>query len=303
VICIGAVAWHGHSPQPEIHNAIRTEKVGPSLTVAGLETAELQKKLVVAQESLDETRTRADEDEKHLVKLGNAKDLLLAQVAQLEQKNQSISDSMALAAQQRDELQKQLDDSSRSLEQTREDLNHAREDRTASMLRLAGLERQVDTLRSMAGAAIGDTPSDEQLLTKDRDIRELMGARQLYIADVFDIQHDGQPSKPFGRVFYTKGKSLIFYAFDLQTQPGSVDAKAFQAWGRRDVPSAKPVSLGIFYLDSEQNRRWIVKTTDSNVLAKINAVFVTVEPRGGSPQPTGKPFLEAYLHTLPPNHP
>jgi len=37
--------------------------------------------------------------------------------------------------------------------------------------------------------------------------------------------------------------------------------------------------------------------------ASVNAVFVTVEPKGGSAKPTGKPFLEAYLHSLPPNHP
>jgi anti-sigma-K factor RskA len=39
------------------------------------------------------------------------------------------------------------------------------------------------------------------------------------------------------------------------------------------------------------------------VLAQIKAVFVTVEPKGGSAKPTGKPVLEAYLHSLPPNHP
>jgi hypothetical protein len=35
--------------------------------------------------------------------------------------------------------------------------------------------------------------TDEQFLAKDRDIRELMGARQLYIADVLDVQHDARP--------------------------------------------------------------------------------------------------------------
>jgi anti-sigma-K factor RskA len=61
--------------------------------------------------------------------------------------------------------------------------------------------------------------------------------------------------------------------------------------------------LGIFYLDNEKNRRWVVKADNPDLLARINAVFVTVEPRGGSEKPTGKPFLEAYLHSLSPNHP
>jgi anti-sigma-K factor RskA len=47
----------------------------------------------------------------------------------------------------------------------------------------------------------------------------------------------------------------------------------------------------------------MLKTDDPDVLAQINAVIVTVEPKGGSTKPTGKPLLEAYLHSLPPNHP
>jgi len=94
-----------------------------------------------------------------------------------------------------------------------------------------------------------------------------------------------------------------FYAFDLEKQPGYRETKAFQAWGKPDRSSAKPISLGIFYMDNEQNRRWVVKSDNPELLAQINAVFVTVEPHGGSTKPTGKPFLEAYLHSLPPNHP
>ena len=35
---------------------------------------------------------------------------------------------------------------------------------------------------------------------------------------------------------------------------------------------------------------------------EIDAVFVTVEPKGGSAKPTGKPLLYASLH-IDPNHP
>src|SRR6266849_1876419 len=54
----------------------------------------------------------------------------------------------------------------------------------------------------------------QELLAHDRDIRELMGARDLYMADVHDVSGKGT-DKTYGRVFYTKGKRLIFYAFDL----------------------------------------------------------------------------------------
>ena len=41
---------------------------------------------------------------------------------------------------------------------------------------------------------------------------------------------------------------------------------------------------------------------DPQKLDEIDAVFVTVEPNGGSPNPSGKPFLFAYLKVNP-NHP
>ena len=37
-------------------------------------------------------------------------------------------------------------------------------------------------------------------------------------------------------------------------------------------------------------------------IAQIDAVFVTVEPEGGSTKPSGKPMLFTYLR-LEPNHP
>jgi hypothetical protein len=59
-----------------------------------------------------------------------------------------------------------------------------------------------------------------------------MGARDLYIAEVFDVARDGQTQKPYGMVFYTKGKSLIFYAYDLDQQAGLKSASTFQALGQ-----------------------------------------------------------------------
>lgn len=58
----------------------------------------------------------------------------------------------------------------------------------------------------------------------------------------------------------TGGRSLILYAFDLDKQPRYHEAKAFQAWGKPESATGKPVSLGNFYEDSEQNRRQVVKS-------------------------------------------
>lgn len=142
----------------------------------------------------------------------------------------------------------------------------------------------------------------DELLAHDRDIRELMGARDLYIAEVHDVARDGETQKTYGRVFYTKGKSLIFYAFDLGEGNDLKRANAFQAWGRRGPDREQALNLGIFYQDNASKNRWVLKCEDPKTLAQIDAVFVTMEPRGGSHKPSGKSLLFAYLK-LEPNHP
>jgi uncharacterized protein YoxC len=141
----------------------------------------------------------------------------------------------------------------------------------------------------------------QELLAHDRDIRELMGARELYMADVHDVSGKGT-AKTYGRVFYTKGRRLIFYAFDLDAVPGVQNARTFQAWGRRGPDRREARSLGIFYEDNVSKKRWVLKADDPQSLDDIDAVFVTVEPNGGSPHPSGKQLLFAYLRVSP-NHP
>ena len=142
----------------------------------------------------------------------------------------------------------------------------------------------------------------DELLAHDRDIRDLMGARDLYIAEVYDVARTGETQKPYGRVFYTRGKSLIFYAYDLDEQTSMKKASAFQAWGRRGPDRQQAVNLGVFYEDAGAKKRWVLKCDDSKTLAQIDGVFVTVEPHGGSQKPSGKSLLFAYLR-VDPNHP
>jgi chromosome segregation ATPase len=74
---------------------------------------------------------------------------------------------------------------------------------------------------------------DQDLLEHDRDIRELIGARDLYIAEIHDVSGNGETNKTYGRIFYTRGKRLVFYAYDLDAQHSLQQASSFQAWGRR----------------------------------------------------------------------
>jgi hypothetical protein len=193
------------------------------------------------------------------------------------------------------ELQKQLDTETEQRQQaaTRTAALEGKVEELTQVLRER--ERTVDQQQS-------EISKQQELLEHDRDIRELMGARDLYIAEVYDVARTGQTNKTYGRVFYTRGKSLIFYAYDLDQQAGLKNASSFQAWGRRGPDKTQALNLGIFYEDSVGKKRWMLKFDDPKTLDQIDAVFVTVEPNGGSHRPSGKQLLFAYLRVSP-NHP
>jgi hypothetical protein len=208
-------------------------------------------------------------------------------------------------SEQRDNLTRQLQQAELSAQNSMSELAALRAENDRELLHTAALQSKIDELTASNHDQERRLGNDEQYLSSDRDIRELMGARKLYIADVFDVDSGSRTRKPFGRVFYTQNKSLIFYAFDLDHQAGVKNASIFQVWGQKDAElseKARPMNLGILYMDSESNRRWVMRLDDAKQLAEIDAVFVTVEPHGGSPKPTGKPFLYALLRKEA-NHP
>ncbi len=211
------------------------------------------------------------------------------------------SEKTSLAT-ERDAASQKLQEAEASLVDVEKRLDGLREQRASELLRTTTLEARINELSERFKESEETVKQQQGFLRSDRDIRELMGARELYIADVFDVDREGNPRRPFGRVFYTRGKSLIFYAFDLDRQPGVRSASIFQAWGRRGRADNRPLNMGIFYMDNQTNRRWMLRFDSPKLLAQIDAVFVTVEPRGGSQKPSGRPLLFASLRT-PPNHP
>ncbi len=216
--------------------------------------------------------------------------------------NIGLQDQLRSAFLERALIGRKLQESDAALKNTELQFENLRQQRAADLLRSASLQTRIDELSARLKDRDGALDNYEKYLASDRDVRELMGARQLYIADVFDVDAAGEKRKPYGRVFYTKNKSLIFYAFDLDQQPRVKNAATFQAWGRRGVGDNVPLNMGIFYLDSESNKRWVLKFDNPKALSEIDAVFVTVEFHGPSRKPSGKQLLFASLRT-PPNHP
>jgi hypothetical protein len=222
--------------------------------------------------------------------------------ANLEQSVQSDEAEKQRVAEERASLEQKLDAAQASLQKTQSELESARQERSQGGNQDASLQAQIIDLNGQLHDREQTINKQDDLLSHDRDIRDLMGARDLYIAEVYDVGRDGTTQKPCGRVFYTKGKSLVFYAYDLDHQPGFTNAKTFQAWGRRGGDMQQALNLGIFYEDNAAKKRWVVKFDDAKTLEQIDAVFVTVEPNGGSHKPSGKPLLFAYLK-IDPNHP
>jgi Anti-sigma-K factor rskA len=203
--------------------------------------------------------------------------------------------------QERTDLRQRLEAAEAKTHGLKDTLDSLEHQSSTDQQQAAALEAKVTDLTRLLHDREGTLDQQQELLAHDRDIRELMGSRDLYIAEVYDAARDGQTKKPYGRVFFTKGKSLIFYAYDLDQQ---ADAKGstFQAWGRRGSDRQQALNLGVFYEDGASRQRWLLRSDDAKMLAQIDAVFVTVEPNGGSPRPSGKSLLFADLR-IDPYHP
>jgi hypothetical protein len=243
-------------------------------------------------------------------------------IADLRKQIQDLSaamqrrESTALGRQQSAESQQQAELSAAKLEALQKQLDTEQKERTQQATHANELEAKVEELsKQLQDSAVAVTQQKRQLddregtinrqqdlLAHDRDVRELMGARDLYVVEVYDVAGTGETNKPYGRLFYTKGKSLIFYAYDLDQEPGLQNASTFQAWGQRGPDKGRALNLGIFYQDNATNKRWVLKSSDPRTLEQINAVFVTVEPDAHSRKPRGKQVLFAYLR-INPNHP
>jgi hypothetical protein len=268
-----------------------------------------QKSLEAAKRERDAVNAQLAERDKAISELRREITLKSSENAKLKtaQSEQQLalatteSDKNQLAA-ERDRVTQQASADKQALEASEKRLHSLERERSEDVIHAATLETKVAELSRVLTDRERLMEDQQELLAKDRDIRELMGARDLYITEVHDVLRTGETQKAFGRVFYTKGKSLIFYAYDLNDLPGIKQASTIQAWGSRGPDRAQAFKLGMFYEDNVSKKRWVMKFNDKKTLDQIDAVFVTIEPPGGSNKPSGAPLLYAYLNVSA-NHP
>ena len=276
------------SPAPEV------ERVGPPVhATAPLPTAVASK--VATDAELEKARgdyAGAEARSKAL------QEQLQSAAAELE----SFRAQQELASVLRNQLEKKLADADLAMTRAGDDLQSIRQERADDAATVVAQAREIRELSAKLSGQTEALDREAALLTASRDIRDLMGARNLHIVDVLDVDSKGKDRRAFGRVFYTEERSLIFYAFDLGDRAATRRNASFQVWGARGPAQNSARSLGIFYVDDQKQNRWVLKFEDPRILAEIDSVFVTVEPQGGSARPTGRKFLYAYLKANP-NHP
>lgn len=163
------------------------------------------------------------------------------------------------------------------------------------------LRYKIQELTERASLEAADLQRERDLLSKGREIRDIVGARNLHIVDVYDAGAKGHTQRPFARAFYTEGKSLVFYAYDLPAQQSETQL-SYVAWGQKNGKKSSIRNLGMLVNDDQGQRRWSLNFSDPHVLAEIDSVFITVEPTADANQPSGKRMLTAYLNDAV-NHP
>jgi hypothetical protein len=285
-------------------------------TVTGFRIREVQ--LTPALQNLNtqvrnwRDRTVAAEDkEKSLSSLLHQKEV------QRDELQRLLADAQAKYAQSekdRDSYRAQLDTVRSQFEDRGQELEAARNSEADRNKRIAELEAKLHELNQRAEqqeSTIANyknklweetSKANEAQTFDDAQARELFGARDLHIVDVYDIASSGQTRRTYGRVYYVSKKLLIFYAFDLQDKKRNRIAASFQAWGYRQPNEGSPQNLGLFALEDNTENRWVLKVNNPRILERIDAVFVTLETPNGSPSPRGRRILYANL-AGPANHP
>ena len=160
---------------------------------------------------------------------------------------------------------------------------------------LAIQEKQIGELARKVNEQAETIQRDRELLAVGREMRDFMTDPKFRVADVREIDGSGE-IEFLGRAFYAEGKRLVIYTHGMPKDIDSMDNFSLQAWGQRGTTltgSAK--SLGILFADRNNENRWILEYDDPEILAQIDSVFVTLEPKEGSLKPLGRELMYSYL--------
>lgn len=257
----------------------------PSVTAPNMVNADRTEAL---QAQLDLLTGRANASRSSAEAARRQSESLQVQLAELQQRNKGLQASNDQQSSRVSELQNQIAALNEKL--TANDAAVLVEENELRRLRRAVEEKDLALQQQQHVIGAGD------------QVKDLVVARNLHIIDVYDSDGEGKRQRPFGRIFYTEGKTLIFYAYDL-ADPRKLDRQiSFYVWGGKLGAEQSVKRLGIFH-NEEEDGRWVLTFDDARVLAQINSVFVTVETDSKQlNHPKGKKILFAFLGNKA-NHP
>jgi hypothetical protein len=266
------------------------------------ENASLRAQLTSIQQSIERQSEKLAAASKDKTTSEQSLQQLQKQLAEMQTKSESLSARLQQMEIKDTELtneSRQKDSAIADLSAKNEKLHKENVDNLSARL---VLEAQLRDLNDSIKQQAISFDQERQLMAASTDVRQLMGARNLHIMDVHDTDGAGKSAKAFGRVFYSEGQSLIFYAFDLPNGKLTPAKYTFEAWGENESVSHSVRNLGTFAVDDHEQHRWVLKVNDPKLLKGIDSVFVTAETAGDVDSPHGKKLLYAFI-VGEPNHP
>src|SRR5262245_21506095 len=249
-------------------------------TAAELRLKALEEQLQEATHELQSLRAQHDGDD--------------ASRAELERKLRDAEDAVTRAGDDLDVIRRSRGQIEEAAKRAGDELDAVRRSRVQDAGTIAAQRREIEDLSDKLHEKTDALAQATGLLEADRHIRELMGERNLRVADVVDIDSKGK-ERMSGRVLYNKGKSLSLIAYDLGDRIGGKRNVAFQVWGIGESAKTQTRSLGFLYMDNERKNVWTLTVSDPRLMSGIDSVFVTAEPPGGSAKPGVQKLLYALL--------
>ena len=237
-------------------------------------------------------------------------DRLAAELGKLQAEKQQLLARLAETAQRvsaGDQFQQQFQAEVRKLQDAQDRIASLQAQLAAEQSEQATTTAALIEQQKVAEDANAKVASLQAELDRERQVKvakseagEMIAARNLHIVDVYDTESNGELERPFGRVFYVEGRSLVFYAYDLPQGKHASAQVAFHVWGETASVKNTTYNLGIMENDVSGQSRWKLTFNDPRVLNRINAVYITVEP-GTNSKPEGRKLMYAFLGS--PNHP
>lgn len=155
----------------------------------------------------------------------------------------------------------------------------------AAALVAVGLSLEVRNLKSSLSAKDGEvTRYQRDLAAREATLNAILEPTTQLVTMVATGE---QP--PIAQVFFDPRKrSVIVHTFNLK--PVAAD-RTFQLWFLRKT--GNPIPSQVF--NTEDTGHGLVQGVQVPAGEEITGFALTVEPSGGSPQPTSKPFLAGFL--------